>query len=134
MIRAAIAFHSVWPFLEAIAALLPGRFRSIDDQRGVPTMQRARVGFISAAIIAIAVVGLAFLVAPHACEWGFGLYFWCGCVALLVLLALPFVAPVGRSLVARFSWSLGFAVLGATAWLVGLLSANVRFICGLGYL
>jgi hypothetical protein len=97
-------------------------------------MNRARAGFVSAAIIAIGIIGLAFLVAPHACAGGLELYFWSGCTALVVLLALPFAARLGRSLVSRFFWALGFLVLGAGAWLLGLFSANVRFICGLGYL
>ena len=96
-------------------------------------MHRARAGFISAAVIAIVIIGLAFLVAPRACDGGFELYFWFGCAALLVLLALPFAAHIGRSYV-RFLWALGFVVLGASAWFVGLFSANIRFICGLGYL
>jgi len=34
----------------------------------------------------------------------------------------------------RVVWALGFVVLGAGAWFAGLFTANVRFICGLGYL
>ena len=97
-------------------------------------MHRTTAGFISAAAIAIAVVGLAFLVAPRACDGGLELYVWCGGTALLVLLALPFAAHIGRSILVRVVWALGFVVLGAGAWFAGLFTANVRFICGLGYL
>ena len=97
-------------------------------------MQRATARFISAAAIAIAVVGLAFLVAPRACAGGLDLYVWCGGAALLVLLAVPFAAHIGRSTLVRVVWSLGFVVFGAGAWIAGLFAANVRFICGLGYL
>jgi hypothetical protein len=97
-------------------------------------VQRATIGFVSAGAIAIAVVCLAFLVAPRACNGGFDLYVWCGGAALLALLALPFAAHLGRSMLVRIVWSLGFIVLGAGAWIAGLLAANVRFICSLGYL
>ena len=97
-------------------------------------MHRARSGFISAAVIAIVIIGLAFLVAPRACDGGFELYFWFGCTSLLVLLALPFAERIGHSYLVRFLWALGFVVVGAGAWFVGLFGANVRFICGLGYL
>ena len=97
-------------------------------------MRRSTVGYASVAIIALGVVGLAFVVAPRACAGGFELYFWIGCTALLVLLALPFATRIGHSVLARASWGLGFIVVGAAAWLLGLFGANVRFICGLGYL
>ena len=97
-------------------------------------MQRATIGFVSAGAIAIAVVGLAFLVAPRSCNGGLDLYVWCGGAALLALLALPFAAHIGRSMLVRLVWSVGFVVLGAGVWIAGLLAANVRFICGLGYL
>ena len=97
-------------------------------------MPRAANAFVIAAVIAIACVGLAFAVAPRACQGGFEIYFWSGCVALLVLVALPFATRIGRSLPARFAWAVAFLLGGAAAWLVGLFGANVRFICGLGYL
>ena len=55
-------------------------------------------------------------------------------VALLLLLGLPFLARAGRSTFVRIGLALGFCVLGVCAWLGGLFLANVRFICGLGYL
>jgi len=97
-------------------------------------VHRATAGFISASAIAIAVVGLAFLVAPRACEGGLELYVWCGGTALLVLLALPFAAHIGRSTLVRVVWALCFVIFGVSAWIAGLFAANVRFICGLGYL
>jgi hypothetical protein len=92
------------------------------------------VAFIGAAVIAIGNIGVAFGVAPRACKGGFEIYFWFGCASLLVLAALPFVAHVGRSWAMRVAWAMGFLAFGAAAWLAGLLGANVRFICGLGYL
>jgi hypothetical protein len=89
---------------------------------------------MGAVAIATALVMLAFVVAPRACEGGLELYFWCGCAAFLLLFCLPFVARMGRSYLARVAFALGFVVFGMGAWLVGLFAANVRFICGLGYL
>jgi len=95
---------------------------------------RESAAFIGAAAIATALVGLAYLVAPRACQGGFDLYVWCGGAALLSLLGLPFAARLGRSTLVRVAFALGFLVFGAAAWLAGVFAANVRFICGLGYL
>jgi hypothetical protein len=95
---------------------------------------RESVAFTSAAAIATALVGLAFLFAPRACEGGLELYLGCGGAALLLLLALPFAAHLGTSVLVRVAFALGFFVFGAAAWLAGLFVANVRFSCGLGYL
>jgi hypothetical protein len=95
---------------------------------------RERAGFISAAGIATALVALAYLVAPRACAGGLELYTWCGGAALLLLLGLPFVARMGRSNLVRVAYSFGFLVFGVGVWFTGLFAANVRFICGLGYL
>jgi len=95
---------------------------------------REPAAFISAAAIATALVVLAYVVAPRACAGGFEFYFWCGAAALLLLFALPFVTHTGRSTLVRVALALGFLIFGVGAWLAGLLAANVRFICGLGYL
>ena len=94
-------------------------------------MKRA---FIVAALLAAATILLAFVIAPSACKGGLEIYFWSGCVALLAFVALPFVTPVGHSMLARFSCSVGFLILGGAVWLLGLIVADVRFICGMGYL
>jgi len=60
------------------------------------------------------------------------LYIWCGGVALLLLLGLPFATHMGRSILFRVAFALAFFVFGVGAWLAGLFAANVRFICGLG--
>ncbi len=97
-------------------------------------MAREPAAFISAAAIATVLVALAYLVAPHSCEGGLELYAWCGGVAFLLLLGLPFATRMGRSTPIRILLALGFLVFGAGAWLAGLFVANVRLICGLGYL
>jgi hypothetical protein len=95
---------------------------------------REHAVYFGAAIIAAALIALAFAVAPRACEGGVEIYAASGCVALLMLLGLPFVTGIEHSTTVRIALSLGFAVLGAGAWLIGLFTANVRFICGMGYL
>jgi hypothetical protein len=95
---------------------------------------REKTAFISAAAIATGLVVLAFVVAPRACNGGLELYIWCGGAALLLLFGLPFVAHIGRSTLVRVALALGLLVFGAGAWFAGLFAANVRFICGLGYL
>ncbi len=97
-------------------------------------MDRKSAPYIGAAVIASGLIVLAYLVAPHSCEGGLELYTWCGGAALLLLLGLPFAARMGRSILIRLALSVGFLVFGAGVWLAGLLVANVRFICGLGYL
>jgi hypothetical protein len=90
--------------------------------------------FIAAAAIATALVVLAFIAAPRACAGGFESYFWCGAAALLLLSGLPLVTHRNRSTLVRVALAFGFLAFGVGAWLVGLFAANVRFICGLGYL
>jgi len=95
---------------------------------------RAPVALGTSAALGVALFSLAFVVAPRSCEGGLTLYFWCGIAALVVWLALPFAARIGRSLRVRVVWSIGLGILGAAVWVAGLVIANVRFICGLGYL
>jgi hypothetical protein len=95
---------------------------------------RARAAFIGACVVAIGLVALAYMVAPRACQGGLEIYVWCGGAALLFLLGLPFAARLGHSMLVRVASAVGFVVFGAGAWLAGLFAANVRFICGLGYL
>ena len=98
------------------------------------TVTRVRACLFIASGIALVVFALAFFVAPWACTGGLEFYFWCGAAAVLLMLALPFITRMRGSLLVRAGSAFGFAVLGAGAWLAGLLVANVRFICGLGYL
>ena len=97
-------------------------------------MAREPAAFISAAAIATALVVLAYAFAPRACKGGFESYFWCGVVALVLLVGLPFVTHKARSILVRLALALGFLIFGVGAWLAGLVAANVRFLCGMGYL
>lgn len=89
------------------------------------------IGVGLAASIGLVIFALAFVVAPHACEGGLDVYFWCGVAALAALLALPFVMHMSGSFLASFGWAVGFLVLGFGVWLGGLVAANVRIICRL---
>ena len=52
----------------------------------------------------------------------------------MLMIVVPFIAHLGRSMAWRLLWAVGFAVLGIGMWLAGFVLANVRFICGMGYL
>ena len=76
-------------------------------------------------------VSVAFVVAPRACEGGFEIYLQSGVVALIVLAALPFILRSGNALGARVVSGLGLVVLGAIAWTIGLVAADLNFLCRL---
>ena len=100
----------------------------------VAAASRARTGWMVGAAIVAVLMAVAFAVAPRACAGGLEVYAVAGGVALLALAGLPFVARIGRTMARRLGASLGLVALGVATWLAGLLLANVRFICGLGYL
>lgn len=87
-----------------------------------------------AGALALALFGLAFPVAPQACAGGFEFYFGCAVATECISIALPFVLRLGGSVVVRTAVAFGLAALGPGAWLAGMAAANVRFLCGLGYL
>ena len=97
-------------------------------------MAREPAAYVSAILIAGILLALAYFVAPTACEGGLEFYIRSGAAALLLLLGLPFLAHLGRSALVRVAFGFGFFAFGVGAWLAGLFAANVRFICGLGYL
>ena len=97
-------------------------------------MRHEPAAFISAAAIATALVLLAFVVAPRACTGGPEFYLWCGAAALAFLACLPLFTHTSRSILFRVTLAFGFLAFGTIAWFAGLFAANVRFICGLGYL
>jgi hypothetical protein len=94
-------------------------------------VSRASQWFIAATVVSLMLVSVAFWVAPYAGEGGFETYLQCGTVALIVLAALPFALRSGNSLSIRVVSALGFVVLGAVVWVVGLFAANVNFLCRL---
>ena len=94
-------------------------------------MSRTKFGLLLAAALGVAVIALAFIAAPHACDGGLALYFWGGIIALAAWVALPFVVPIGATWLARSGWSVALLLLGTVVWLTGLFAANVRIICRL---
>ena len=97
-------------------------------------MAREPAAYMGAIAIAVALVVLAHAVAPRACTGGLELYVWCGLGALVLLAGMPLVTHRTRSTWVRLAWAFGFLAFGVAVWLTGLFAANVRFICGLGYL
>lgn len=94
-------------------------------------MSRRAIGLCIAAAIGAIVFASAFVLAPHACEGGFDLYVWSGLAALAALIALPFVAHMGGSVLTSLAWAFGMVVFGLGVWLAGLVSANVFVLCRL---
>ena len=94
-------------------------------------MMRRGAAILAAAAIYVAVFGSAFALGPRSCDGGFGLYVAVGAGAIVLLLALPFVARSGRSRLASIGWSLGFAALGLGTWIGGFGAANFRILCRL---
>lgn len=86
---------------------------------------------VAAAAVALALLGVAFWVAPQACSGGVELYVQAGVASLVVLLALPFVVRSGASVPGRFGWALGFVFFGVAVWVIGLFAANVNILCRL---
>lgn len=94
-------------------------------------MTRPRVYLAVTALICAAVFGSAFAFAPLSCEGGLGVYFWVGIAAIVSLLAVPFIARFGGSLLAALGWSAGLAVIGVVAWIGGFAAAPFRILCRL---
>lgn len=94
-------------------------------------MNRKAVGVSVAAAIGAVIFALAFILAPRACDGGFDLYVWSGIAMIVVLLALPFVAHMGQSVLGSVGWAFGLTVFGLGVWLAGLLSSDVFVLCRL---
>jgi hypothetical protein len=94
-------------------------------------MHPAKLPFAIAGAVYAVLFAFAFVVAPHACEWGLTAYFWTGVVSVLAMGALPFVLPGDRTLAARIGVGLGLAIAGMGAWIGGIAAANVQILCRL---
>ena len=84
-----------------------------------------------AALIEVLVFMIAFIAAPHSCEWGLEIFVLTGLVSFLGLFALPFVSFVDKSRAKQIAWGIGLAVCGVVGWFGALLLANVRILCRL---
>ena len=92
---------------------------------------RRRAAFAAAALICLVVFGVSFVLGPRSCDGGFGIYFWVGVAALVLLLALPFVARLGRSWLRSAAWSVGLVAIGLFIWIAGLEAGHFRILCRL---
>jgi len=86
---------------------------------------------VGVAALSLALFAFAFVAAPKSCQWGSDAYLWVGAAVLIALVAWPFVARTGGSLLVRLGLGLGFVVIGCGVWLGGLFAANFRIICTL---
>jgi hypothetical protein len=97
----------------------------------LPSHASSHAPWLAVAGVSLAILALAFVVAPRACEGGLELYFWVGVLALVGLFALPVVTRTDRSMSSCFGYGLLFVLIGVGAWLAGMILANVRIICRL---
>jgi hypothetical protein len=74
---------------------------------------------------------LAFVAAPHSCEWGLSAWFWSGVGSFAAVIAAPFV--LHRELPPRRRAGVAAALAGLVlvAWIAGGALANVRIMCRL---
>ena len=73
---------------------------------------------------------LAFVCAPHSCQWGNGVYFALGIITLLFSFVLPFFQkewPQSKRLLLAFLFLLGSVVI----WCVGFMLADFQIMCRL---
>lgn len=94
-------------------------------------VSRAWQGVSAVSAIVVSLIAAAFWIAPRACEGGLEVYFFLGIAGIVAMLALPFILRSSVSLLVRVFLALGFAIVGAVGWVVGLLAANVQILCRL---
>lgn len=78
-----------------------------------------------------ALLGLAFVAAPHSCAWGLATYFWAGVALILGNAVTTFVLLRDRTTVRRVALAGLAALVGAAVWLAGLFAANFQLLCRL---
>lgn len=91
-------------------------------------MRRFAAGALSCWALLLA---LAFVAAPHACEWGLSAYTWTGLACVVGLGAVPFFTRSEITTARRSLLGLGLAVGTVLVWLGGLFAADVRIMCRL---
>ncbi len=93
---------------------------------------RRKAGYSVTLVVCVAMLVVAFVAAPHSCEWGLDTYAIAGVVGLAVLLTMPFALRIGgNSLLVRAGWAAVFAAAGACVWFAGLFAASFRIMCRL---
>ena len=74
---------------------------------------------------------LAFIAAPHSCDWGLSAWFWSGVGSFAAVIAAPFVLHGDLAAPRRAGMAAILAVLVIVAWIAGGAFANVRIMCRL---
>ncbi|MDQ2702172.1 MAG: hypothetical protein M3Y70_05035 [Pseudomonadota bacterium] len=94
-------------------------------------MSKRTLAFALAAGLCATLLIVAFIIAPHACEWGLTVYSWSGGAVTLALAAIP--ACLLRELRPwkRILATLGLGALGVATWIGGLFAADIQIICRL---
>ena len=75
--------------------------------------------------------GIAFVAAPHACEWGLTVYAWSGLAAIIALATIPAWLLCGLGTWKVILATLGFGALGIVVVLGSLVAADMQVICRL---
>lgn len=78
-----------------------------------------------------ALLGLAFVAAPHSCSWGLASYFWAGVALILGQAVAAFILQRHQATSRRLLGAILAGVIGAAVWLVGLFGANFQLLCRL---
>lgn len=90
-----------------------------------------RPALVLAAVLCTALLAVAFIAAPHACEWGLTVYFWSGVVAVLALAAIPTCLLRGLATWKLALATLAFAALGVAALVGSLVASDMQVLCRL---
>jgi hypothetical protein len=94
-------------------------------------LSRLALSWSAVGVVAMALVAIAFSIAPRACEGGLETYLKWGLAAIAGVFALPFVARAANDMLVRVGLAFAFALIGAGAWIAGLFIANVQILCRL---
>lgn len=94
-------------------------------------MSKLKWTLFFAAVVWSGLFAFAYAAAPKSCQWEQNAYFFAGIATLLVLMATPWLAPLGLAFWKRALLSLCSGVLTAGIWLGGLFAANFQLLCRL---
>lgn len=78
----------------------------------------------------LAEIALAFICAPHSCDWGNELYFYAGIFALLISF-FSAALQKNRSITKRISFGFLFMVIAAAVWIACFMLFNFSIMCRL---